>query len=170
MRLQLAVTVTVLLALLATFAQTRLTRHFAVSAAAAVVLFGGGHDGDATRNSRLARTKCCAGAAVCAGTRNGARLNRGREPPGGSLCASDGRASGHNKFSIVGFLANGTQLHGRLLRSYKVLGVPEDLLKVVQELEVHGTLARSHRRHRGSQDDFRRPPNKRFSILRGPRS
>ena len=31
-------------------------------------------------------------------------------------------------------------MHGRLLRSYKVLGVPEDLLKVVQELEVHGTL------------------------------
>ena len=43
------------------------------------------------------------------------------------------------RFSIVGFLANGTQLNGRLLRSYKVLGVPEDLLKVAQELEVHGT-------------------------------
>ena len=46
---------------------------------------------------------------------------------------------GPHKFSIVGFLANGTQMPGRLLRSYKVLGVPEDLLKVVQELEVHGT-------------------------------
>ena len=30
-------------------------------------------------------------------------------------------------------------MHGRLLRSYKVLGVPEDLPKVAQELEVHGT-------------------------------
>ncbi len=43
------------------------------------------------------------------------------------------------RFSIVGFLANGTHMPGRLLRSYKVLGVPEDLLKVAQELEVHGT-------------------------------
>ena len=47
---------------------------------------------------------------------------------------------GAKKFSIVGFLANGTHMPGRLLRSYKVLGVPEDLVKVVQELEVHGTL------------------------------
>ena len=46
---------------------------------------------------------------------------------------------GAKKFSIVGFLANGTHMPGRLLRSYKVLGVPEDLVKVVQELEVHGT-------------------------------
>ena len=46
---------------------------------------------------------------------------------------------GARKFKVVGFLAHGMQLRGRLLRSHKVLGVPEDLLKVAQELEVHGT-------------------------------
>ena len=49
-----------------------------------------------------------------------------------------GEFAGRN-VSIVGFLAAGTYMPGRLLRSYKVLGAPEDLVKVVQELEVHGT-------------------------------
>jgi lipopolysaccharide/colanic/teichoic acid biosynthesis glycosyltransferase len=41
-------------------------------------------------------------------------------------------------FAVVGILAPGTKLQGRLLRSHKVLGLPEDLAQVVQQLEVHG--------------------------------
>ena len=44
-----------------------------------------------------------------------------------------------HKFSIVGLLADGSQMPGRLLGSHKVLGAPEDILKVAEELEVHGT-------------------------------
>ena len=39
---------------------------------------------------------------------------------------------------VVGILASGVQLQGRLLRSFKVLGPPEDAARVVRELEVHG--------------------------------
>ena len=46
---------------------------------------------------------------------------------------------GARDLSVVGLLANGTQMNGRLLRSYKVLGLPEHLVKIAQELEVHGT-------------------------------
>ena len=44
-----------------------------------------------------------------------------------------------HKFSIVGLLANGSQMPGRLLGSHKVLGAPQDISKVAEELEVHGT-------------------------------
>jgi len=40
--------------------------------------------------------------------------------------------------SIVGILASGVELPGRLWRSHKVLGQPEDLQQVVRQLEVHG--------------------------------
>ena len=72
---------------------------------------------------------------------------------------------GAREFSVVGLLANGTQMPGRLLQSYKVLGAPEDLVKVAQELEVHGTwLDRVVVTEDSS--DFRPWRSKRFSILR----
>lgn len=40
--------------------------------------------------------------------------------------------------SVVGFLALGKELPGRLLRSHKVLGQPEDLPEVMRQLEIHG--------------------------------
>lgn len=40
--------------------------------------------------------------------------------------------------SVVGLLAPGAQLPGRVLRSHKVLGHPEDLPRVVRDLEIHG--------------------------------
>jgi lipopolysaccharide/colanic/teichoic acid biosynthesis glycosyltransferase len=44
---------------------------------------------------------------------------------------------------IVGILSERRHLHGRLLRQQKVLGRPEDLPKVMVDLEVHGvTIAR----------------------------
>ena len=42
------------------------------------------------------------------------------------------------RFSVAGILASGVQLQGRLLGSFKVLGLPEDAARVVRELEVHG--------------------------------
>ena len=42
------------------------------------------------------------------------------------------------KVSVVGFLASGVELQGRLLRSHKVLGHPDDLPQVARQLEVHG--------------------------------
>ena len=39
---------------------------------------------------------------------------------------------------IVGILAFGAELSGRLLRSLTVLGPPEELERVIKELEVHG--------------------------------
>ena len=139
MRLQLAVTVTVLLALLATFAQTRLL--------------------DISRALPLLQWFFLV--ATMTGTRLAIRVWRDRHAvpqqqfvrgPGTEhvLIVGVNRLAevyvramtelGAKKFSVVGFLANGTHMNGRLLRSYKVLGVPEDLVKVVQELEVHGTL------------------------------
>ncbi len=138
MRLQLAVTVTVLLALLATFAQTRLL--------------------DISRSLPLLQWFFLV--AVMTGTRLAIRVWRERNAVTeqqfvrgpetqhvlivgiNSLAEVYVRAITElapQKFSIVGFLANGTELHGRILRSYKVLGVPEDLSKVAQELQVHGT-------------------------------
>ena len=42
------------------------------------------------------------------------------------------------RISVVGILASGTALPGRLLRSHKVLGRPEDLFEITRQLEVHG--------------------------------
>jgi lipopolysaccharide/colanic/teichoic acid biosynthesis glycosyltransferase len=42
------------------------------------------------------------------------------------------------RFSVAGILASGVQLKGRLLGSFKVLGIPEDAARVVRELAVHG--------------------------------
>ena len=42
------------------------------------------------------------------------------------------------RFSVAGILASGVQLQGRLLGSFKVLGLPEDATRVVRELAVHG--------------------------------
>ena len=43
-----------------------------------------------------------------------------------------------SRISVVGLLASGVQMRGRLLGSFKVLGLPEDVVRVVRELEVHG--------------------------------
>jgi lipopolysaccharide/colanic/teichoic acid biosynthesis glycosyltransferase len=40
--------------------------------------------------------------------------------------------------AVVGILASGGELPGRKLRSYQVLGSPEELLKIARELEIHG--------------------------------
>lgn len=42
------------------------------------------------------------------------------------------------KLSVVGILSRGRGLHGRLVRQHKVLGGPEDVLQVIAQLEVHG--------------------------------
>ena len=44
----------------------------------------------------------------------------------------------YDRIAVVGILPKGADLSGRLLRSHKVLGPPEDLLGVARELEVHG--------------------------------
>jgi lipopolysaccharide/colanic/teichoic acid biosynthesis glycosyltransferase len=137
-RLLLAVTVTVLLALLATFAHTRLL--------------------DISRSLPLLQWFFLV--AAMTGTRLAIRVYRERSAVTGQQFVSGGDTKqvlivgvnrlaevylraiaefGAHEFSVVGFLANGTDMHGRLLRSYKVLGLPEDLLKVTQQLEVHGT-------------------------------
>jgi lipopolysaccharide/colanic/teichoic acid biosynthesis glycosyltransferase len=137
-RLQLAVTVTVLLAMLATFAHTRLL--------------------DISRSLPLLQWFFLV--AVMTGTRLAIRVWRERSAVTGQqfmrgpatknvLIVGVNRLAevyvramaefGVEKFSVVGFLAREAHLHGRLLQSHKVLGVPEDLLKVAQELEVHGT-------------------------------
>jgi lipopolysaccharide/colanic/teichoic acid biosynthesis glycosyltransferase len=137
-RLLLAVTVTVLLALLATFAHTRLL--------------------DISRSLPLLQWFFLV--AAMTGTRLAVRVYRERSAVTGQqfvqgedtkhvLIVGVNRLAevylraiaelGAHEFSVVGFLANGTDMHGRLLRSHKVLGLPEDLLKVTQQLEVHGT-------------------------------
>lgn len=139
MRLQLAVTITVLLALLVTFAQTRLT--------------------DISRSLPLLQWFFLVG--VMTGTRlairawrertavNEHQFVRGSETQHVLIIGVNRLAEvyvraltelGAKKFSIAGFLAHGTQMQGRLLRSYKVLGAPEDVVKVTRELEVHGTI------------------------------
>ena len=40
--------------------------------------------------------------------------------------------------AVVGILASGEELPGRQLRSYKVLGRPEELSEIARELEIHG--------------------------------
>ena len=40
--------------------------------------------------------------------------------------------------AVVGILSRGRGLHGRLMRQHKVLGAPEDLSRVLAELELHG--------------------------------
>ena len=139
-RLQLAVTVTVLLALLATFAHTRLidiSRSLpllqwfflvAVMTGTRLAIRVWRERGAVTEQQFLRGPKTQSEHVLIVG------VNRLAEVYVRAL--ADFAAQ---RFSIVGFLANGTQLNGRLLRSYKVLGVPEDLLKVAQELEVHGT-------------------------------
>ena len=139
MRLQLAVTVTVLLALLATFAHTRLA--------------------DISRSLPLLQWFFLV--AVMTGTRLAIRVWRERTAVPAQQFVRNAETeqvlivgvnrlaevyvramteAGPKRFSIAGLLANGTHMHGRLLRSYKVLGVPEDVAKIVQELEVHGTF------------------------------
>jgi lipopolysaccharide/colanic/teichoic acid biosynthesis glycosyltransferase len=138
MRLQFAVTVTILFALLATFAHTRLL--------------------DISRSLPLLQWFLLV--AAMTGTRLAIRLWREKSSVKGQqfvrqsdnenvlVVGVNGLAEmylgaieelGARKFKVVGFLASGMQLRGRLLRSHKVLGQPEDLLKVAQELEVHGT-------------------------------
>jgi lipopolysaccharide/colanic/teichoic acid biosynthesis glycosyltransferase len=138
MRLQAVVTVTVLLAVLITFAYTRLL--------------------DIPRSLPLLQWFFLM--AAMTGTRLAIRVWRERNSGIGEHVVK-GAATEHvlivgvsqlaevylramvefgkQRFSVVGLLANGTYMPGRLLRSYKVLGAPEDLRKVAQELEVHGT-------------------------------
>src|SRR5262249_35064986 len=40
--------------------------------------------------------------------------------------------------NIVGLLSRCRELRGRLMRMYKILGSPEDVLKIVAQLELHG--------------------------------
>ena len=40
--------------------------------------------------------------------------------------------------TVVGILSRGRGLHGRLMRQYKILGAPEDISRVLAELELHG--------------------------------
>jgi len=40
--------------------------------------------------------------------------------------------------AVVGILSQGRALQGRLMRQYRVLGVPEDISRVLSELELHG--------------------------------
>ena len=139
MRLQLAVTVTVLLALLATFAQTRLI--------------------DISRSLPLLQWFFLV--AVMTGTRLAIRVWRERNAVTEQQFVRGPETEhvlivGVNRLAEVYVRAmtelrgaKGSQssdswrtepsCNGRLLRSYKVLGVPEDLPKVAQELEVHGT-------------------------------
>jgi lipopolysaccharide/colanic/teichoic acid biosynthesis glycosyltransferase len=42
------------------------------------------------------------------------------------------------KLAVVGILARGRSLRGRSIRQYKVLGPPEEISRVVRELDVHG--------------------------------
>ena len=42
------------------------------------------------------------------------------------------------KLAVVGILSRGRGLHGRFLRQYRVLGAPEDISRVVAQLELHG--------------------------------
>ena len=137
-RVQFAVTVTVLLALLGTFAHTRLL--------------------DISRSLPLLQWFFLVGAMTA--TRLALRVWRERNAEveqqfvGGAktenvlviginqLAEVYVRALTQfaaSRFAVVGFLANGAYMPGRLLRSYKVLGAPEDLMRVAQELEVHGT-------------------------------
>ena len=137
-RLLLAVTVTVLLALLATFSQTRLL--------------------DISRSLPLLQWFFLVSAMT--GTRLAIRIWRERSSVTGQhfvrgsdfehvLIVGVNRLTevyvraltefAPHRFQIVGFLTNEGALNGRLLRSYKILGRPEDLQKVVQELQVHGT-------------------------------
>jgi lipopolysaccharide/colanic/teichoic acid biosynthesis glycosyltransferase len=44
----------------------------------------------------------------------------------------------HGRLAVVGILARGKQMHGRMLRAQKVLGEPENIQQVLSELEVHG--------------------------------
>ena len=138
MRLLLTITVTLLLALLAMFALTRLS--------------------DVSRSLPLLQWAFLA--ATMTATRLAIRvyserraLAREQFVPGNhtkhvlivgvnSLAEVFVRAMGDfaaRDSSIVGFLASETQMSGRLLRSCKVLGTPEDLPKVIRELQVHGT-------------------------------
>ena len=43
-----------------------------------------------------------------------------------------------NSVEVVGILADDRDLQGRVLREQKVLGTPEELMKVMAQLEVHG--------------------------------
>ena len=42
------------------------------------------------------------------------------------------------KLAVVGILSRGRGLHGRFMRQYKVLGSPEDISRVLAQLELHG--------------------------------
>ena len=42
------------------------------------------------------------------------------------------------KIAVVGILSRGRGLHGRFMRQYKVLGAPEDLSPVLAQLDLHG--------------------------------
>ena len=42
------------------------------------------------------------------------------------------------RISVAGILASGAELSGRLLRSHKVLGQPQDVQQIVKRLEIHG--------------------------------
>jgi lipopolysaccharide/colanic/teichoic acid biosynthesis glycosyltransferase len=46
----------------------------------------------------------------------------------------------HKNVEVVGILAEGRELKGRILELQKVLGPPEHLLRVLGELEVHGII------------------------------
>lgn len=137
-RLQLAVTVAVLLALLATFAHSRLL--------------------DISRSLPPLQWFVLVGAMTA--TRLGLKVWRERDVGFESERVAGMEAEnvlvigvnqlaevyvramtefGASRFTMVGFLARGSYMPGRLLRSYRVLGAPEDLVKIAQELEVHGT-------------------------------
>ena len=137
-RVQLAVTVTVLLALLGTFAHTRLLDisrslpllqwFFLVGAMTATRLaLRVWREQNAEDEQHFTRSSETENVLVIG-------VNQLAEVYVRALTEF-----GASRFAMVGFLANGTYMPGRLLRSYKVLGAPEDLMKIAQELEVHGT-------------------------------
>ena len=45
-------------------------------------------------------------------------------------------AQGH--VSVVGILSSGPKMHGRFIRMHKILGRPENVQKVLIELDLHG--------------------------------
>jgi lipopolysaccharide/colanic/teichoic acid biosynthesis glycosyltransferase len=138
MRLQLAVTATVLLAVMATFAQTRL-----LDISRSLPLLQWFFLVAAMTGTRLAIRFWCEQSSP-----TGLRRVVGPETEHtlivGVNCLAEMYLQaladfGGQKRSIVGLLAKGAKLNGRLLRSHKVLGEPEDLSRVAHELEVHGT-------------------------------
>ena len=50
-------------------------------------------------------------------------------------------AQGH--VSVVGILSSGPKMHGRFMRMHKILGRPENVQKILSELDLHGVAGRA---------------------------